>query len=215
MQGTTGARQGALVAGRRGAAPGPGGDSRDGAGAVPCRGISCREPARRRLSRDEQRLVETVVQAVRQAIGRKLRRVSAFCRLDSEDVSQEALLAVCRAARTYRPDHGAFAPYAQTAALVHMDLLCRRASVRQRQAGSARLTPLLEEPVAPSRPISPLVIERALGCLPDREAAAVRLHLAGWSRAEIASALGTQITQVYNLMTQARDRLCAVASRFS
>lgn len=211
MRSTTGSHEGAIVAGcegadQRGAAPGPGVTSWDGARAVPCRGLSP-------LSAVAQDLVLGVREAVRRAIWRRRHRVGRLCGLGLEDVEQEALLAVCRAVRTWRPERGPFAAYAQTAAMVHLDYLCRRQRWAKRRGITERLGgPVADALVSPGLPVGPAAVERALGQLSVRVALVVRLHLAGQSREEIARSLGVQVTSVYGSFTQARDRLRAVGA---
>jgi DNA-directed RNA polymerase specialized sigma24 family protein len=136
-------------------------------------------------------MVEGVLRRVRGAVARKLAAAARACRVGYDDLNQEALLAACRAARTWRPERGPFERYAMAAALTHIDLLCRRASAAKRRGETATLPAGL---VAPPPPPDPRRVAELLATLTPEEREGiggdVRRAVYGRALARVIEALG-------------------------
>jgi DNA-directed RNA polymerase specialized sigma24 family protein len=117
------------------------------------------------LTPQQQELVARAIEKVTKAVHKKAPLVAAFCGLECEDVKQEAVLAACRAATTWRPERGPFLPYAQTAALIHMQLLLRRAQVARRSGRPVSLD-RVREPVSKQAGPSEADVDAAVRLLP-------------------------------------------------
>lgn len=69
-----------------------------------------------KLTKKQQELTLTGIEAAQRAIGRRIRATMALCNMSADDIKQEACLAACLAARSFKPP-GKFDDYAATAAI--------------------------------------------------------------------------------------------------
>jgi RNA polymerase sigma-70 factor (ECF subfamily) len=131
----------------------------------------------------------------------------------AEDATQETFAAIWRAARTYRPERGAGAPWLFTVA--------RNAIVSQARVRAATPAEVFDTPSDAPGPAEQAESEwaswrvhRALEALPEHERRLVELaYWGGLSQSELASALNLPIGTVKTRTRRALTRLAAELER--
>ena len=129
----------------------------------------------------------------------------------AEDATQETFAAIWRAARTYRPERGAGAPWLFTVA--------RNAIVNQTRSRAAIPAEVFDTPSDDPGPVEQAesewaswCVHRALEALPEHERRLIELaYWGGLSQSELASALniplGTVKTRTRKALTRLADEL--------
>ncbi len=149
-------------------------------------------------------------------ISRKLAAVAAGLGMDTDDLRQEALIALMRALHSYSPDKGAvFTTYASVCIRRHLSSVIR-AGFRQKNLPMVSYLPLEESSLAPDADPESLLIEeeefyaardRIFSRLSAFEREMLELYLNGLSYAEISQRTGKSEKSVGNALARTRRKL--------
>jgi len=158
----------------------------------------------------ESSALDAGLAAALRAVSFRSRSLARLLNVERDDVHQEASLACCLAARSFRPP-GNFAAYAATAALNRLRLLLRR---RPKVIIEQGLPPdLPERDYGPPPPFLRQRLRRLIRRLAPGQQRAMSLHLIGLSNCEVGREMGVNEATVRVHLKRACRRLSLAARR--
>ncbi len=152
-------------------------------------------------------MIEETIPLVRSLVGRKVAKLPAH--IDADDLFQEAMEQVVRAAARYNPTRAAFSSYIYRRAEGAMQDYARREQGGRTGARTHAL-PLDAVPEPGTEDSDEAVrLYDAIATLPPVLARAIWWHLAGYTGREIAAAEGVHETRITQRLNEARALLAA------